>query len=126
MINEIKISDNGKYIIVQVKENMTRTLAERLGLEAVQLGNTKNITRFLYDLRDSRNTETINANYIFANQDMKRIEPNPENMIAMLTSPNDKSHDFIETVLRNAGYTVKLFIDEAEAIAWLEEASNIL
>jgi isopentenyldiphosphate isomerase len=126
MINEIKISDNGKYIIVRVKENMTRTLAERLGLEAVQLGNTKNITRFLYDLRDSRNTETINANYIFANQDMKRIEPNPENMIAMLTSPNDKSHDFIETVLRNAGYTVKLFIDEAEAIAWLEEASNIL
>jgi len=126
MINEIKISDNGKYIIVQVKENMTRTLAERLGLEAVQLGNTKNITRFLYDLRDSRNTETINANYIFAKQDMKRIEPNPENMIAMLTSPNDRSHDFIETVLRNAGYTVKLFIDEAEAIAWLEEASNIL
>jgi isopentenyldiphosphate isomerase len=126
MINEIKISDNGKYIIVQVKENMTRTLAERLGLEAVQLGNTKNITRFLYDLRDSRNTETINANYIFAKQDMKRIEPNPENMIAMLTSPDDKSHDFIETVLRNAGYTVKLFIDEADAIAWLEEASNIL
>jgi isopentenyldiphosphate isomerase len=126
MINEIKISDNGKYIIVRVKENMTRTLAERLGLEAVQLGNTKNITRFLYDLRDSRNTETINANYIFAKQDMKRIEPNPENMIAMLTSPNDRSHDFIETVLRNAGYTVKLFIDEAEAIAWLEEASNIL
>lgn len=126
MINEIKISDNGKYIIVQVKENMTRTLAERLGLEAVQLGNTKNITRFLYDLRDSRNTETINANYIFAKQDMKRIEPNPENMIAMLTSPDDKSHDFIETVLRNAGYSVKLFIDEAEAIAWLEEASNIL
>ena len=126
MINEIKISDNGKYIIVQVKENMTRALAERLGLEAVQLGNTKNITRFLYDLRDSRNTETINANYIFAKQDMKRIEPNPENMIAMLTSPDDKSHDFIETVLRNAGYTVKLFIDEAEAITWLEEASNIL
>jgi isopentenyldiphosphate isomerase len=126
MTNEIKISDNGKYIIVQVKENMTRALAERLGLEAVQLGNTKNIARFLYDLRDSRNTETINANYIFAKQDMKRIEPNPENMIAMLTSPNDKSHDFIETVLRNAGYTVKLFIDEAEAISWLEEASNIL
>jgi isopentenyldiphosphate isomerase len=126
MINEIKISDNGKYIIVQVKENMTRTLAERLGLEAVQLGNTKNITRFLYDLRDSRNTETINGNYIFAKQDMKRIEPNPENMIAMLTSPNDKSHDFIETVLRNAGYTVKLFIVEEEAIQWLEEASNIL
>lgn len=126
MINKIKISDNNKYIIVQVNENMTRALAERLGFEAIQLGNTKNITRFLYDLRNSRNTESINVNYIFANQDMKRLETNPNNMIAMLISPGDKSHDFIETVLRNAGYNVKLLEVESEAIAWLEESSNIL
>jgi hypothetical protein len=44
----------------------------------------------------------------------------------MLTSPNDKSHDFIETVLRNAGYDVKLFVNESEAITWLEETLNIL
>ncbi|MFZ1519193.1 MAG: hypothetical protein WAU11_10485 [Ignavibacteriaceae bacterium] len=125
-INKIKISDNNKYIIVQVNENMTRALAERLGFEAIQLGNTKNITRFLYDLRNSRNTESINVNYIFANQDMKRLETNPNNMIAMLISPGDKSHDFIETVLRNAGYNVKLLEVESEAIAWLEESSNIL
>ena len=126
MINKIKISDNNKYIIVQVNENMTRALAERLGFEAIQLGNTKNITRFLYDLRNSRNTESINVNYIFANQDMKRLETNPNNMIAMLISPGDKSHDFIETVLRNAGYNVRLFEVELDAIAWLEEPSNIL
>jgi len=126
MINKIKISDNNKYIIVQVNENMTRALAERLGFEAIQLGNTKNITRFLYDLRNSRNTESINVNYIFANQDMKRLETNPNNMIAMLISPGDKSHDFIETVLRNAGYNVKLLEVESEAIVWLEESSNIL
>ena len=126
MINKIKISDNNKYIIVQVNENMTRTLAERLGFEAIQLGNTKNITRFLYDLRNSRNTESININYIFANQDMKRLETNPNNMIAMLISPGDKSHDFIETVLRNAGYNVRIIEVESEAITWLEESSNIL
>ena len=126
MINKIKISDNNKYIIVQVNENMTRTLAERLGFEAIQLGNTKNITRFLYDLRNSRNTESINVNYIFANQDMKRLETNPNNMIAMLISPGDKSHDFIETVLRNAGYNVRIIEVESEAITWLEESSNIL
>jgi isopentenyldiphosphate isomerase len=126
MINKIKTSDNNKYIIVQVNENMTRVLAERLGFEAIQLGNTKNITRFLYDLRNSRNTESINVNYIFANQDMKRLETNPNNMIAMLISAGDKSHDFIETVLRNAGYNVRIFEVETDAIAWLEESSNIL
>lgn len=126
MTKEIKISDSGKYIIVRVNEDMTRTLAESLGLEAMHLGSKKNLNKFLYDLRNSRNKERLNSNYIFVNQDLKRLEPNPENKIAMLTSPNDKSHDFIETVLRNAGYNVKLFIVEEEAIAWLEEASNIL
>lgn len=126
MIKEIKVSDSGKYIIVCVNEDMTRSLAESLGLEAMHLGNRKNINKYLYDLRNSRNKESVNANYIFANQDLKRLEPNPSNKIAMLTSPNDKSHDFIGTVLRNAGYDVKLFVNESEAIAWLEETSNIL
>ena len=126
MTKEIKVSDNGKYIIVRVNEDMTRTLAESLGLEAMHLGIKKNLNKFLYDLRNSRNKETINANYIFAKQDLKRLDPNPANKIAMLTSPNDKSHDFIETVLRNAGYNVKLFIIEEEAIIWLEEETNIL
>ena len=126
MTKEIKVSDNGKYIIVRVNEDMTRSLAETLGLEAMHLGNRKDINKYLYDLRNSRNKESINANYIFANQDLKRLGPNLSNTIAMLTSPNDKSHDFIETVLRNAGYNVRLFIVEVEAIAWLEEASNIL
>lgn len=126
MTKEIKVSDNGKYIIVRVNEDMTRTLAESLGLEAMHLGIKKNLSKFLYDLRNSRNKETINANYIFAKQDLKRLDPNPANKIALLTSPNDKSHDFIETVLRNAGYNVKLFIVEEEAIIWLEEETNIL
>ena len=126
MTKEIKVSDNGKYIIVRVNEDMTRALAESLGLEAMHLGIKKNLNKFLYDLRNSRNKETINANYIFAKQDLKRLDPNPTNKIAMLTSPNDKSHDFIETVLRNAGYNVKLFIVEADAIVWLEEETNIL
>jgi hypothetical protein len=126
MTKEIKVSDSGKYIIVCVNEDMTRSLAESLGLEAMHLGNRKNINKYLYDLRNSRNKESVNANYIFANQDLKRLEPNPSNKIAMLTSPNDKSHDFIETVLRNAGYDVKLFVNESEAITWLEETSNIL
>jgi hypothetical protein len=126
MTKEIKVSDNGKYVIVRVNEDMTRALAESLGLEAMHLGIKKNLNKFLYDLRNSRNKEIINANYIFAKQDLKRLNPNPANKIAMLTSPNDKSHDFIETVLRNAGYNVKLFIVEEEAIIWLEEETNIL
>lgn len=123
---EIKVSDSGKYIVLRVNENMTRELAERLGTEALYLGSKENITCYLYDLRNSVNVESINANYIFANQDMKKLETNPSNKIAMLTSPSDRSHDFVEIVLRNAGFNVKLFVDEAEALTWLEETTNIL
>lgn len=126
MSYEINVSDSGKYIVLRVNENMTRDLAEQLGKEALNLGSKKNITCFLYDLRNSVNIESINANYIFAKQDMKKLEANPNNKVAMLTSPSDSSHDFVETVLRNAGFNVKLFIDESEALTWLEETTKIL
>ena len=126
MTKEIKVSDNGKYIIVRVNEDMTRALAESLGLEAIHLGDRKNINKYLYDLRNSRNKESINANYIFANQDLKRLEPNLSNKIAMLTSPEDQSHDFVETVLRNVGHDVLIFNNEEKALTWLLEETEIL
>ena len=105
---------------------MTRAFAEEIGLHALNVGKRNNLTKFLYNLRNSHNKETINANYIFANLDLKRLEPDLANKIAMLVSPNDKSHDFIETLLINAGFNVKLFTVEAEAIDWLDEDVNIL
>ena len=41
--------------------------------------------------------------------------------VAILVSPDDRSHDFIETVNRNAGYNVRVFRDADAAISWLEE-----
>lgn len=34
---EIKLSDSGKYVIVSVNSDMTRALAEQVGLEATHL-----------------------------------------------------------------------------------------
>jgi len=126
MNNEIKVSDSGKYIIVLVNTDMTRALAEQLGVEATHLGKKKNINLFFYDLRNSVNRESINANYIFAKQEVLKIEPSYLNKIAMLVSPNDKSHDFVETVLRNAGHNVLIFNDEEKALSWLLEETEIL
>lgn len=123
---EIKLSDSGKYVIVSVNSDMTRELAEQVGLEATHLARKKNINLFLYDLRNSTNRESVNSNYIFAKQDINRIQPDNSNKIAMLTSPNDKSHNFVETVLRNAGHNVLLFRDKEKALEWLLEETGIL
>lgn len=126
IMTEIKISENSKYIIVRVDENMTKSLAEHLGIEASNLGKKKHITKFLYDLRNSRNIESINTNYIFAYQEVKKIDLNPGNMVAMLTSVGDNSHNFVETVLRNAGFNVRIFNEEQEALKWLQTESEIM
>lgn len=123
---EVKVSDSGKYIIVRVNTDMTRTLADQTGLEATHLGKKNNINLFLYDLRNSINKETVNANYIYAKQEVQKIEPDYANKIAMLVSQNDKSHDFVETVLRNAGHNVLIFHDEEKALSWLLESTDIL
>ena len=123
---EVKVSDSGKYIIVRVNTDMTRTLADQTGLEATHLGKKNNINLFLYDLRNSINRETVNANYIYAKQEVQKIEPDYANKIAMLVSQNDKSHDFVETVLRNAGHNVLIFHDEEKALSWLLESTDIL
>lgn len=123
---EIKLSDSGKYFIVSVNSDMTRELAEQVGLEATHLARKNNINLFLYDLRNSINRESVNSNYIFAKQDINRIQPDYANKIAMLASPNDQSHNFVETVLRNAGHNVLLFRDKEKALEWLLEETEIL
>ncbi|MBK7631770.1 MAG: hypothetical protein IPJ23_13910 [Ignavibacteriales bacterium] len=123
---EIKVSESGKYIVVIVNSDMTKELAEQVGKEAIHVSKKKNINLFLYDLRNSVNKESVNSNYIFANQDINRIQPDHSNRIAMLTSPKDKSHNFVETVLRNAGHNVLIFSDKVKALEWLLEETEML
>jgi len=40
---------------------------------------------------------------------------------AILTSRDDRSHDMVETFMRNAGYNVRIFTDESAAVAWLDD-----
>ena len=54
---------------------------------------------------------------------MKRLDLQRDVRSAILVDSGDHSHDFVETVTQNAGYVVRVFDDEAAAIAWLEEFS---
>ena len=98
----------------------THVRFERLGAEAAQKGREENISAFLYDLRGSSNVESISANYRYVREDMKGQGLDRSSRVAMLTRPDDTSHDFIETLLVNTGYNVRIFRDEEAAVAWLE------
>jgi len=81
----------------------------------------RGIKRFLTDVREARNVSSVGDNYTFAYEDLAQIDFPRNARVAILSSADDTSHDFVETVSSNAGYPVRLFVDEADAIAWLEQ-----
>jgi hypothetical protein len=105
-------SNDGKYIILKVKGEINRETVLQPNLEAHALAKKLGIKRHLVDVTEAKNTDSILHSYEFAYDDMintKGIDKNA--IVAILVSPADLSHDFIETVLRNAGLHVKLFRD---------------
>lgn len=116
----IAASESGSYIRVTVTGEMTRELAADAGINATKLGDEAGVARYLYDMRESRNAESVLSNYQFANDDMPQLDLNRAARVALLVAEDDRSHDFVVTAIRNAGFLTRLFEDESEAIAWLE------
>ncbi|MHB9027638.1 MAG: hypothetical protein ACYC9O_02595 [Candidatus Latescibacterota bacterium] len=73
------------------------------------------------DVTESRNIESSTKGYQFAHSDMMTDKIDRFARVAMLVSPGDHSHDFIETVSRNAGLNVTLFRDREQAVRHLLE-----
>ncbi len=122
MAYSITPSDDGKYIILKVTGDFNRKLAIQYDLESHALGKSLGISRYLVDLTEARNTNTTVEDYEFAYRDMKTPEIDRMAVVAILVSPGDHSHDFTETVTRNAGLNTRLFTDRDLAIRYLLQA----
>lgn len=120
MSYEIRMSENGRYIICRVTQSITVELAREFTIALDQLSRSQRIKRFLVDVRGAPNVASVFQNFDFANKDMADLGLQRDVRSAILVGANDHSHDFVETVTQNAGYGVLVFDDEAAAIAWLE------
>jgi len=118
----IKPSDDGKYIILKHWGDINRAQTTESNLEAHALAAELGITRHLVDVTEARHIDTALNTYKFAYEDM-RLSPgiNKKARVAVLVSPEDHSHDFVETVARNAGQNVILFREREAAIKYLLE-----
>ena len=120
MPRHLEVSPDGTYIVLTIKGDIDRKLAMRYNMEAHALGKQLDIKCYLVDATESRNIETTFDNYSFAYDDMASApEIDRSARVALLVSPGDHSHDFVETVSRNAGLDVTLFIDRRLAEAHL-------
>ena len=116
---KIALSENGTHLRVRVDEPMSRTLATEIAEALTKLAEKHGVKNYLYDVRNAPNVESVIDNYTFAYEDMSKMEIDREANVAILIREDDTSHDFVETALRNAGYNVRTFDDEAAALAWL-------
>ena len=113
-------SEDQQYIILKHQGTINGQLAMQRVREAHILGDRLGITRYLVDLTEVQNEDTITDSYRYAYEDMQTpLEVNPKARVAMLVGVEDHSHDFVETVLRNAGHNVTLFRERELAIQHL-------
>ena len=117
---EIHLSEDGKYIIAKHRGELNGESVIKGTLEAHALGRKLGITRHLMDVTEARNVDSVTSNYELA---YKEIPDNPgidkTVRVAVLVSPDDHTHDFSETVTRNAGQDVTIFRDREAAIRHL-------
>jgi hypothetical protein len=113
----INLSEDGKYIVLKHWGEINGDIAMNRIIEAHRLGSELGITRHLVDLTEARSVDSVSKAYRYAYEDMKTPPGINLNVrVAMLVSPEDHSHDFVETVLRNAGHNVTLYRDRELAI----------
>ena len=120
MEHSISLSSDGRYILLKVKGDITRELAMKFNIESHAIGRDHGINKYLVDMTESRNVDSVTDNYDFAYKDMRETpEVDRSARVALLVSPNDHSHDFVETVAKNTGLDVTIFRDRTQAVSHL-------
>ncbi|RPI72832.1 MAG: hypothetical protein EHM47_07395 [Ignavibacteriales bacterium] len=116
----ISISENSTYIILEITGDITRQNAMQKNVKVHKFGREHGIKKYLVDLTNSRNKDTIINNYQFAYKDIQNTPDFDKTaIVAFVVAPEDNSHDFIETVARNNGLNITIFRDKGKAIEFL-------
>lgn len=116
---QTSLSADQRYVYTKITGLVNVASMLECVLAAHQLARQAGVNRHLMDLTDARNYLSTLQNYHFAYNDMNRLDIDRLARIAMLVNPNDHSHDFLETLLRNNGRDVTLFTSREEAERYL-------
>jgi len=119
-------SEDNQYIIINITGELNWEVALNYTVESHKLGKQLATDKFLVDLTSVQNTESVLDNYSNIREGMHHPDINLHACVALLASPDDHSHDFVETVSRNTGYDLTIFRDKDKAIQHLVAVKEIL
>ena len=120
---EIGISPDETYVYARAfRKPYTAELALTLAGELVHIGEELSVLGCLIDIRGTTSVSSVVDKYEFA-YEKATVAGLPHHWrFSFLIDHGDDSPNFIETVMNNAGYMLKVFEDERKAIDWLKGA----
>lgn len=113
------LSADKRYVYTKISGPVDAASMLACFLAAHQSARLAGVTRHLMDLTQARNHLSTLENYRFAYNDMNHPGIDRLARVAMLVSPDDHSHDFLETLSRNAGRDLTLFTRREDAERYL-------
>jgi hypothetical protein len=117
---ETSIAPSGKYLICRVFVPITIDVAHRMANAMNDLAAQTGIDGRLMDCRGQPNLMSIMSNYDLAYKDMDELQIDRSVKVASLVDPDESTQEFVHNAIRNAGFNLRVFHDEAPAVAWLE------
>lgn len=122
---ETGISPDGTYYYARAfRVPYTAEIAIAVAGELLHLGDKKGIFGCLIDIRGTTSVSSVLDKYKFAYEKTKFMNLPHRWRFAFLKDQVDDSPDFIETVMQNAGFLLKIFENEHDAIDWLKGAQS--
>ena len=119
---KISVMRGETYVHSRVCEPLTEEVLTELMSATAQKADEWGFNKFLVDLREAPLLVHTVSNYEFAYDKSKRLGFKVGSKHALIVRPDDLSEfGFVETVFNNAGFRLRVFLEETDAIEWLEE-----
>ena len=106
------------YYLSRASARNAAEMAQRLRA-ATGLGEKHGLSRIMFDARGASFQLGLTAQYNYAYHEAAQLGLTRSWRVAILVSAGERSYDFIETALINAGYNARLFTAYDQARAWL-------
>ena len=117
----VTFSPEDGFVRTTVYEPLTPDIAKQLAKESEAIRKREGVARALLDARQAVCAAELWEQYSLAYREIGQSIADRAERIAILVNPDDRSYDFLEIVFWNAGYNVKSFSDEDNALGWLRE-----
>lgn len=108
-----------QYGVLKIRQNTTLTDSIQQWKALKAFAKEHCVKRFLVDTREGECQISIIGQYKLAYEQLPNIGFQKSWKLAILASPGDPSHDFLEVVGQNAGFRIRVFKQPERATQWL-------